>query len=214
MRKIILTTLNVIASLLSALYSPQMHKKMVFLMDFFYTSWIKKSFKHFGKDSFVNRKIYLGGAQFISIGHRSVIHNETTLFACEKRGDQLFNPEITIGDDCSIGQFCNISCCNKIYVGNGVSLGRRVMLNDNSHGLLDIDSLNVPVEHRPLISKGAIWIGNNAWIGENVCVLGNVRIGNGAVVAAGAVVTKDVPAYSVVAGVPAKVKKVIYEKNI
>ena len=48
-------------------------------------------------------------------------------------------------------------------------------------------------------------IGNDVWIGSNVTILGGITIGHGAIVATGAVVTKDVPPYSVVGGVPAKV---------
>ena len=47
-------------------------------------------------------------------------------------------------------------------------------------------------------------IGNDVWIGHNVIIVGNVTIGNGAVLAAGSVVTKDVPPYTIVGGVPAK----------
>jgi len=50
-------------------------------------------------------------------------------------------------------------------------------------------------------------IGNDVWIGQNAIILDGVKIGNGSIVAAGAVVTKDVPDYAVVAGVPAKVIK-------
>jgi len=50
-------------------------------------------------------------------------------------------------------------------------------------------------------------IGNNVWLGNNVCILAGVTIGDGAIVAANSVVTKDVPAYSLVAGVPAVIKK-------
>lgn len=50
-----------------------------------------------------------------------------------------------------------------------------------------------------------IYIGNDVWIGQRAMVMGGVRIGNGAVVGAGAVVTKDVPPYTIVGGVPAKI---------
>ena len=53
-------------------------------------------------------------------------------------------------------------------------------------------------------SKGDVSIGNDVWIGLNALILSGVRIGNGALVAAGAVVTKDVPAYAIVGGNPAK----------
>jgi chloramphenicol O-acetyltransferase type B len=55
-------------------------------------------------------------------------------------------------------------------------------------------------------------IGHDVWIGTNVTVFDGVKIGNGAVVAAGAVVTKDVPAYAIVGGVPAKVLKYRFEE--
>ena len=57
-------------------------------------------------------------------------------------------------------------------------------------------------------------IGNDVWIGANVIILPGVKIGDGAIVAAGAVVSKDVPPYSVVGGVPAKIIKYRFDKNI
>ncbi len=56
-------------------------------------------------------------------------------------------------------------------------------------------------------------IGNDCWIGENVFICGGVKIGDGAVVFAGAVVTKDVPPYAVVAGVPARILKYRFDEE-
>ena len=86
---------------------------------------------------------------------------------------------------------------------------RKVMLNDNSHGLFNKEELQIQPNLRPLYSKGPIIIEENIWIGEMVCILGGVHIGKAAIIAAGAVVTKDIPAYSIVAGVPAKVIKIL-----
>lgn len=57
-------------------------------------------------------------------------------------------------------------------------------------------------------------IGNDVWIGENVMIMGGVSIGDGAVVAAGAVVTKDVPPYAIVAGVPARIIRYRFTEEI
>lgn len=57
-------------------------------------------------------------------------------------------------------------------------------------------------------------IGNDVWIGDSALLMEGVHIGNGAVVAAGAVVTKDVPPYAIVAGVPAKIIRYRFDKNI
>ena len=62
---------------------------------------------------------------------------------------------------------------------------------------------------RELVSKGPIVIGDNVWIGDKVTILSGVTIGSHAVIAANAVVTKDVPAYSVVAGNPGKIMKTV-----
>ncbi|EKT59812.1 MULTISPECIES: CatB-related O-acetyltransferase [Providencia] len=57
-------------------------------------------------------------------------------------------------------------------------------------------------------------IGNDVWIGANAIVLDGVKIGNGVIIAAGAVVTKDIPDYAIVAGIPAKIIKFRYSENL
>lgn len=65
-----------------------------------------------------------------------------------------------------------------------------------------------------LVSKGPVTIGNNVWIGDNVTVLSGVSIGDGTVIGSGAVVTKNIPAYSIAVGVPARVVKKRFSDNI
>ena len=61
---------------------------------------------------------------------------------------------------------------------------------------------------------GRIIIGNACWLGDNCTVLRDVHVGDGAVIGAGAVVTKDVPPFSIVAGIPAKVVRYRFTENV
>lgn len=62
---------------------------------------------------------------------------------------------------------------------------------------------------RPLFSKGIVIIEDNVWIGDKATILSGVKIGKGAIIGANAVISKDVPAYGVAVGNPAKVIKII-----
>ena len=66
------------------------------------------------------------------------------------------------------------------------------------------------VDHR---RKFVVEIGHDVWIGHNVIIMDGVSIGNGAIIAAGAIVTKDIPAYAIVLGIPAKIKKYRFENE-
>lgn len=69
-------------------------------------------------------------------------------------------------------------------------------------------------QNKELWKKGWITIGNDVWIGGNVTIARGVNVGDGAIVATGAVVVKDVPAYAIVGGVPAKIIRYRFPKEI
>ena len=91
--------------------------------------------------------------------------------------------------------------------------GRMVTVTDNSHGATTIDDLSKAPHMRKVISKGEVVIGENVWIGDKATILPGVHIGKGAVVGANAVVTKDVPPFSVVGGIPARVLHRVKEND-
>lgn len=92
-----------------------------------------------------------------------------------------------------------------IYAGMFVSIGDNVRIAPYSI-ILDSDFHDINNHFADGLAKPVV-IGNNVWIATRATILKGVTIGDGAVVAAGAVVTKDIPPYTVVAGVPAKVIK-------
>ena len=115
----------------------------------------------------------------------------------------VFPPfQINYGRNTKIGKgvFINFDCTfldlGGITIGDNVMLAPKVSLLSEGHP--------VAVNNRQTLTVGRIHIQRNAWIGANVTILQGVTIGENAVVAAGAVVSKDVPANTVVAGVPAK----------
>ena len=108
---------------------------------------------------------------------------------------------IEIGENFYSNHNLTILDCAKVIFGDNVLIGPNCSFYTAEHPL-DAETRNKAIEYaRP------ITIGNNVWIGGGVTVLSGVTIGNNVVIAAGAVVTKDVPDNSVVAGVPAKLKR-------
>lgn len=112
-----------------------------------------------------------------------------------------FGKNITIGKDVFINSGCHFQDQGGIIIGDGAFIGHNVVLATINH---DLDPKNNRKNH-----YAPITIGKNVWIGANATVLPGVSIGDWAVIGAGAVVTKDVPAKSVVGGVPARIIKMI-----
>lgn len=102
---------------------------------------------------------------------------------------------ISIGEGTHINMDSHLDGRGGITIGNSVSISFGVRLITGSH---EVNSKTFSAVFRPIA------IGDNAWIGANATILQSVTIGRGAVVAAGAVVTKDVPEFAIVGGVPAK----------
>ena len=95
-----------------------------------------------------------------------------------------------------------------LTIGKGSIIGDRAILDARHGGIIigkNVNDYNDPYFRCTNIKGGTINVKDRAWIGPNVIILHGVTVGEGAVVAAGAVVTKDVPPYTLVGGVPAKV---------
>lgn len=103
---------------------------------------------------------------------------------------------ITVGNHVFFNSGCNFQDQGGITIDDGVLIGHNVVLATLNHCMIS--------EQRANLEPAPIHIGKNVWIGANAMVLPGVTIGDGAVIAAGAIVTKDVPANTIVGGIPAK----------
>ena len=115
-----------------------------------------------------------------------------------------YNPIIKIGNGCWIGIRNSFAAIDRVEIGNDVLFAGYVHITDHSHGYEDINS---PMHKQPLISKGPVVIEDQCWLGFGCEILSGVHIGRHSIVGARAVVTKDVPAFSIVAGNPARIIK-------
>ncbi|MCH7407958.1 acyltransferase [Belliella sp. DSM 111904] len=110
---------------------------------------------------------------------------------------------LKVGNNSSIGPYSYIGCSGYIEIGDNVMMSPRVSIYAENHNFNDVD--------KPMIDQGVtrsfVKIEDDCWIAANSVILAGVTIGKGSIVAAGSVVTKDVPAYSIVGGNPAKIIK-------
>ena len=110
---------------------------------------------------------------------------------------------LVVGDHSNIGPYCYIGCSGHISIGNNVMISPRVSIYAENHVF---DHTDTPIKSQG-VKKENVVIEDDCWIASNSILLAGVTIGKGSIVAAGSVVTQDVPPYSVVAGVPARVIK-------
>ena len=118
------------------------------------------------------------------------------------------------GDRLEIGRFCSIAC------------GAKFLFTSGNHTMRSLSNYTFPIffdewnlDAKNICSawdnKGDIVLGNDVWVGYEAVIMSGVTIGNGAIIGTRAVVTKDVPPYTIVGGVPAKpIRKRFDDKTI
>lgn len=130
-------------------------------------------------------------------------------FYCE------YGSNIHVGKECFINYHCTFLDVAPIRLGDGVMLGSGVTIATPCHPFLKEERAvtEYPDGRHDLEYAKPVTIGANCWICSSVTIVGGVTIGAGSIVAAGAVVTKDVPANSLAAGVPARVIRQLDKKD-
>lgn len=148
----------------------------------------------------VNRRLWM-------MAYRPLFGTYGRRFSFDPAGSYSFS-NIHVGDDVSLGRRPTLRAVHsKIIVGDKVMFGPEVCIYAGNHNTILRGRFMADVgetEKRPEDDRG-VNIEDDVWIGTRAIVLDGVTIGRGAIVAAGAVVTRNVPPYAVVGGVPAKV---------
>jgi acetyltransferase-like isoleucine patch superfamily enzyme len=117
----------------------------------------------------------------------------------------LTDPVVSIGDRCVIGRGSHLIGHWSIVLGDDIQTGPYVYITDQNHGYEDPE---MPIGLQPT-KEGAVHIGSGSWLGANSVILPGTQLGDHCVVAAGAVVRGTFPDHCVVAGVPAKMIRVL-----
>ena len=191
--------------LLSFLYPTALTQFFESTLAYTYTGFHAHRFKSWGEFSNMAWGCSLRNPQYVSVGSNNIFLRNTAITATPSISGH--SPSVVIGNNCHFGIRNHITCINSITIGDNLLTGAYVLISDNSHGTTEKGMLDKAPFDRPLVSKGAVQIGNNVWLGDKVSILADVHIGDNVIIGANSVVTKDIPANCVAAGIPAKVIK-------
>jgi acetyltransferase-like isoleucine patch superfamily enzyme len=161
-------------------------------------------FIRLGHGVYLDQNAYLHACpNGISLGDRTIVMHGAILHVYNFRN--LPNAGITIGADSLVGEYSIIRGQGGVNIGNRVYTSPFTQIIAVNHMF---DDPTTPFIDQGITAEGIV-IEDDVWLGAGAVITDGVHIGKGAVIAAGAVVTKDVPANTVVGGVPAKVIKEI-----
>lgn len=155
----------------------------------------------------IRRPFYIRGKKKIKWGK-----GFTTGVGCRIEAVFLNNCSyvIKIGNNVQINDYVHIAGIEKVIISDDVLIASRVFISDHNHGVYSgsyIHSSPMEIPNDRVLNSQKVIIEKKVWIGEGVCVLQGVTIGEGSIIGANSVVNKDIPPYSIVAGIPAKVLK-------
>lgn len=181
-------------------------------LSFFYNKAKRKaaSFRNYLKllRQFAKNKGYLGSyvtlkhCEFVKIGHRVKIGEQMRIECYPDYLGVRLKPELIIDDDTNIGPNFTALVADSIVIRQGCLFAGNVTLVSENHGTNPQSS---DCYQREPLQTGPIMVGKGCWLGQNVTILPNTIIGERCIVAANAVVKGEIPPFSIVAGIPARV---------
>lgn len=137
-----------------------------------------------------NAQLFAEPGRLIRIGERSFV-----------AASSFIHGPVTLGNDVGINHGCSLDGGRAgIQIGDGSRIASGVAIYAFNHGL----AADKPIRAQPVTSQGVV-IGRDVWIGSRVCIRDGVTIGDHAVIGIGSVVTRDIPAWAIAAGNPARV---------
>ena len=163
-----------------------------------YIHWSRK-FHAFGWGSHIVSPDLLHKTEAVSIG-RGVKIGKGARIEAVGTWDRK-EPKIVIGDGTSIQNYFHCGAATSVRIGKDVLIAGRVYISDHDHVY---DDVQLPPARTRSLTIAPVVIGDGTWLGEGCVILKGVTIGERAVVGANAVVPRDVPPFTVVAGVPAR----------
>jgi acetyltransferase-like isoleucine patch superfamily enzyme len=191
--KILLKNTRIINSLLVLFYMLFLRKKIKSLLEKLFDIFCLRYFYFISAFSF-NIIINIYGR----IRFWSLVRNRGKDCHCHWNAILKESKNIMLGNNVVIGKNVTIGAHNKVILSDNVRLSADVIIET---GTLDFYKKFIPYKH----SSKPIVLEKNVWIGIRSIVLGGVTIGENSVVGAGSLVTKNVPANTLVAGVPARI---------
>lgn len=153
----------------------------------------KKNCLHFSDSVSVQDNVFIQGDGSFTLGKRSIIKRDAYII--------FSKGELAVGDNSAIGKRSEISLNGgKVIIGNFVRIASNVFITNANHAFSNKD---IPIMEQEVITRNVI-IEDDVWIGNAAIILPGVSIGKGAIIAAGSVVTKNVEAFTIVGGNPAR----------
>ena len=190
----------------------------IFMLDLFESFQISKALyekkhilsqlKKVGMGFKISKDYTFVNPKYIEIGDDFKCKERFRIEAIDSYNNQLFTPNIKIGNNVSFNTDIHIGCIKYIEIGDNCLFASRIYITDHDHGDTSKEMTIIAPDKRPLISKGPVIIKKNVWVGEGVTILSGVTIGENSIIGTNAVVTKDIPSNCVVGGIPAKIIKI------
>lgn len=169
---------------------------------------------------FVGKNVIIRHPQYLSVGQGVTLHDHVVIDALSSEGVSLGNnvsvgtftmieatgimtrlgKGFSIGDDSNLGDYCYVGAAGGVRIGKNVLVGQRVSFHSENHVF---ERADLPIKAQGTTQEGII-VEDDCWLGAGVLILDGVTVHQGAVIAAGSVVTKTVPPYAVMGGVPAE----------